>query len=369
MVVACFQMPGFRLLDKQMELVRRLMSINIINIQNVINIQNNNGRTALHVAVIGDALHSDLVELLMTIPSIDINVQDIDGMTPLDLLSRRACSATSNLLIRKFVSFGGISNLKNPRIKSVMTSQSKMESGIGCSPGTSFRITDSEIILYSEIEAAEASGRLSSCSSVSWSENEGNSNKKKPLSSLDTAARKLRTLLTLSRHKKKFVDDCDSMNSVTKWSEREEIPTPLRQTYTNGASYLMNNKRTVAVRTSTPSPATKKFSMSLMKGVFQERPQSAPCSQPQTPVSPFSCSRVSSPLSEKQKVVYVDNENVKKSAVKHVGYGHIVRSSSKLSGLVNSKLTNKFFCVEANGLEVQSLSTRSHSCCVPPVGR
>ncbi|KAH0450260.1 hypothetical protein IEQ34_020952 [Dendrobium chrysotoxum] len=371
LVVASFQMSGFRCLDRQMEMVQQLISGNIVNVQNIINIQNNIGRTALHVAVIG-TLHSDLVELLMAIPSIDINVPDINGMTPLDLLSRKVCSATSNLLIKKFVSAGGISNSNGPSIKSGMSSLLKMQSGTGNSPGSSFRITDSEIFLYTGIEGAEASGRLSSCSSVSKSEIEDHINKKKPSSSLNAAARKLRIILRLPHHKeKKIDDDChDSMNSVTKWSEGEEIPTPLRQTYSNGTSSLMNNKRAVAIRTSVPSPATKKkFAASLMHGVFQGRPQLAPYSQPQTPVSSFPCSQVSSPLSEKQKVVYVDNENITKSTLNHFVYSHITKGSSKKLSLINSKFMNKFFCVEANGLEVKNSSARrTHRSCVPPDG-
>ncbi|KAI0492785.1 hypothetical protein KFK09_027061 [Dendrobium nobile] len=363
LVVASFQMPGFRCLDRQMKLVQQLISGNIVKVQNIINIQNNNGRTALHVAVIG-TLHSELVELLMAIPSIDINVQDINGMTPLDLLKRQVSSAASNLLIKKFVSAGGISNSNG------VSSLLKVQSGTGNSPGSSFRIADSEIFLYAGIQGAEASGRLSSCSSVSNSESEDHTNKKKPSSSLNAAARKLRILLRLPHHKeKKIDDDChDSMNSVTKWSEGDEIPTPLRQTYSNGTSSLMNNKRTVAVRISVPSPATKKkFAASLIHGVFQERPQLAPYSQPQTPVSSFPCSQVSLPLSEKQKVVYVDNEKIMKSTLNHFVYSHITKASSKKFGLINSKFMNKFFCVEANGLEVKNSSARrALGSCVPP---
>ncbi|PKU87021.1 serine/threonine-protein phosphatase 6 regulatory ankyrin repeat subunit B-like [Dendrobium catenatum] len=373
LVVASFQMSGFRCLDRQMKLVQQLISGNIVNVQNIINIQNNNGRTALHVAVIG-TLHSDLVVLLMAIPSIDINVQDINGMTPLDLLNRQVGSSTSNLLIKKFVSAGGILNSNGPSIESGMSSLLKVQSGTGNSPGSSFRIADSEeIFLYAGIEGAEASGRLlSSCSSISKSESEDHTNKKKPSSSLNAAARKLRILLRLPLHKvKKIDDDChDSMSSVTKWSEGEEIPTPLRQTYSNGTSSLVNNKRTVAVRTSVPSPATKKkFAASLIHGVFQERPQLAPYSQPQTPVSSFPCSQVSSPLSEKQKVVYVDNEKIMKTTLNHFVYSHITKASSKKLSLINSKFMNKFFCVEANGLEIKNSSARmTLGRCVPPDG-
>ena len=99
MAVAGFRTPGFRRLDRQMELVKQLVSGTIANIQEIINLRNNDGRTALHMAVIGN-MHSNLVELLMTVRSINLNIRDADGLTPLDLLRQHPRSASSEILIK-----------------------------------------------------------------------------------------------------------------------------------------------------------------------------------------------------------------------------------------------------------------------------
>ncbi|KAI3733389.1 hypothetical protein L6452_12832 [Arctium lappa] len=80
--VAGFRTPGFRRVDQQIELMKHIVSGKIVNVDDIINVKNNDGRTALHVAVI-ENIHSDLVELLMTVRSIDLNIKDIDQMTPL----------------------------------------------------------------------------------------------------------------------------------------------------------------------------------------------------------------------------------------------------------------------------------------------
>ncbi|KAK8924047.1 hypothetical protein KSP39_PZI019431 [Platanthera zijinensis] len=333
--VAGFQSPGFRRVDLHMELIRRLMYGNIVDICGIINLQNINGRAALHAAVIG-TLHSDLVELLMTVPSIDINVRDTDGMTPLDLLRRRVYSASSKLLIKKFVLAGGKSNSNQLTIQSAISSQLKIHSGFRNSPGTSFRIADSELFLYTGIEAAVSSGRLSS-SSTEESENQNNEKR----SSFNTAARGIRALLGFSirKEKKNGEDSYDSPKDLAKWRDREEIPTPLRQTLSNGTS-LMNNKRAVSIRASTPSPATKKtFAASLMHGVFQAMPLVSSFSKPQTPLSSFSCSQISSPVSEKLKDCSVDSENG--GDFQMAGYSRRGKSSSLRSGFMKPKFMNK----------------------------
>ncbi|PKU81636.1 kinase D-interacting substrate of 220 kDa [Dendrobium catenatum] len=376
MAIAGFRTPGFRRLDRQMELMKHLIYGNIINIQAIINIQNNDGRTALHVAVIGN-LQCNLVEVLMTIPSIKLNIQDIDGMTPLDLLCRRPHSASSDILVKLLVSAGGISHLKDLKAKAAIVTQVKMQSGIGNSPGTSFRISDGEIFLYTGIEASEASGRPSSSSSIGKNElqlphfepieeNNEHSDKKKASSSVNSAARRLKILLRWPRRKEKKTDD-DSMTLLKKWSEREETPTPLRQRFLKPQSSLINNKRTLAVRTSMPSPTTKKkFAAGLMHGVIQAMPHLAP-SQTRMPLSSLSSSLLSSPTLEKQKGVYEDDE-----ATGDTACSNYTGSSSHRSSFKNAKLMNQYFCFGAQGLALDGSSTNQRQSrlfrgCVPPV--
>ena len=78
-VVAGFRTPGFRRIDRQIELMKQLVSGEVVGIQDIINVRNLDGRTALHMAVT-ENVHSNMVELLMTVPSIDLNVRDADGM-------------------------------------------------------------------------------------------------------------------------------------------------------------------------------------------------------------------------------------------------------------------------------------------------
>ncbi|KAG9130672.1 hypothetical protein Leryth_018065, partial [Lithospermum erythrorhizon] len=70
MAIAGFCAPGFRRLDKQMELIKELLRCTFVNLQDIINARNNEGRTALHMAVSAN-VQSDKVELLMSAPSIE----------------------------------------------------------------------------------------------------------------------------------------------------------------------------------------------------------------------------------------------------------------------------------------------------------
>lgn len=337
-----FRTPGFRRLDRQMELMTQLISGDILNVHEIINIQNNEGRTALHVAVVGN-IHSSLVEVLITIPNIKLNIQDIHGMTPLDLLSQHPNSASSEMLIKRLISAGGISLSSLLKVKTAIAFNSKLHSGVGNSPGTSFKISDAEIFLYSGIEPSDASGRPSSSSSIGRSEpprrsvtieeSQGYVDKKKTSSSVNSAARRLRILLRW-RHREKKTDN-ESANLMKKWDDREETPTPLRQRFSKGTSSLVNNKRTLAVRSSVPSPAAKKkFAAGLMHGVIQAMPHLV-APQPRMPVSPLSSSAISSPTLEKQKGVCID--------------GEMAESSLRISSFKNANLMNQYFCFGAQG--------------------
>ncbi|KAJ0977519.1 hypothetical protein J5N97_012993 [Dioscorea zingiberensis] len=135
----------FRRLDRQMKLMKQLISRNIVDVRKIIIVGNHEGRSVVHTAVIDNA-HSNLIELMMSVKSINLNIRDIDGMLPLNLLSQRPRSASSEILIKQLISAGGISNSKDNTERSAIVSQMKMQ-GLGSSPGTSFRISDAEIFL------------------------------------------------------------------------------------------------------------------------------------------------------------------------------------------------------------------------------
>eukprot|EP00262_Sarcandra_glabra_P006770 TRINITY_DN1931_c0_g1_i1.p1 TRINITY_DN1931_c0_g1~~TRINITY_DN1931_c0_g1_i1.p1 ORF type:complete len:684 (+),score=88.85 TRINITY_DN1931_c0_g1_i1:457-2508(+) len=375
MTVSGFRTPGFRRLDRQIELMKKLVDGNVINLQGIINIRNYDGRTALHIAVIGN-IHINLVELLMTVSSINLNIRDVDGMTPLDLLRQRPRSASSEILIKQLISAGGISNSQDYIARSAIVSHLKMQ-GIGSSPGTSFRISDAEIFLYTGIENASDAGsaRRSTCSSTSRSEiqfdtidgNHGATDNKKP-GSVNFAARRLKILLGWPRRKEKksggnsiipskLLNDDDSLDSYKKLSNLEDTPTPLRQRFSK-ISALPNNKRTLSVRSSLPSPATKKkFAAGLMQGVIQSMPHLAlPIN---SPTSSFSRSTVSSPTSlDKQKGIHVEYETGEPSCSNPSVNGGSPDTSQKSSS-INNRLMNQYFCFGTQGIAVEdSVSER-----------
>ena len=360
MAVAGFRTPGFRRLDRQMELMKQLVNGRIVNIQEVINIRNNDGRTALHVAVIGN-MHTDLVELLMKARSIDLNIRDINGMTPLDLLSQRPRSASSEIVIKQLVSAGGIFSARDHTAISAIASQLRMQ-GIGSSPGTSFKVSDAEIFLYTGIEVSEPSGRSSSCSSSAKSEvtHYGEVSSDKKQNSVNRAANKLKILLRWPLRKEKKGEttpkksiSIDSMDSIKKWSEREDTPTPLRQRFSKTS--LLNNKRTLAVRNSMPSPVTKKkFAVELMHGVIQAMPHLAPPPE-RSPSDLFSRSGMSTPTLEKHDEHGLEEEMCTASCSNSsiIGSSEVVEKLSQRPGFVNNKLMNQYFCFGAQGVSME----------------
>ncbi|URE25747.1 Ankyrin repeat [Musa troglodytarum] len=331
MAVAGFRTPGFRRLDRQMELVRKLMDGNAASIQEVVNVRNKDGRTALHMALIGN-VHADLVELLMTVRSIDLNVRDGDGMTPLDVLRQHPRSASSEVLIKQLISAGGMANSKDHRTRSAIASHIKMQ-GVANSPGTAFRVSDAEIFLYTGIQASDASARPSSCSSASKSEvshfSAGSDRRKRhQIGSIGNVARHLRVLLGWHRRRGKTaetlkkVGDDESLESFKKLVDRGEAPTPLRQQFSKSTWTMMmaSNKRPLSVRSAVPSPATrKKFAASS--------------------------------ATEKRKGICLENENDGAScSSSSMNYSAVENATPRWS-LVNARLMNQFFCFGALHME------------------
>ncbi|KAG2652114.1 uncharacterized protein LOC120656336 [Panicum virgatum] len=324
--VAGFRTPGFRRLDHQMELMRYLISDRTTDIQKIINLKNDAGLTALHMAVVGCA-HPDLVELLMTAPSIDLNAEDANGMTALALLKQQLRSATSDRLIKQIVSAGGVLNSSILRTRSAIASQIKMQGGIASSPGTTFKVSDVEIFLFSGIGAAE-SQRPSSCSSTgkddpahadaNGAENHGSSEKR--LSSASRAKDRLKMMLRWPRHKEKMSkalkksEDSSPLESIKKLGEHGvETPAPLRQKFTKTTA--LNGKRTLAVKSSTPgsSATKKKLNTKLIHGIMEAMPQLAPPpAQSRSPSDTLPRSSMSStpmPLA-KLKDICLDDEEI-----------------------------------------------------------
>ncbi|XP_073007379.1 uncharacterized protein [Typha latifolia] len=351
MAVTGFRTPGFRRLDRQLDFMKQLTSGTAVDIQNIINARNHDGRTVLHMAVIGN-VHSDLVELLMSARSINVNIRDADGMTPLDLLRQHPRSASSEILIKQLISAGGVSKSKDHIARSAIASHLKMQ-GIGNSPGTSFTISDAEIFLYTGIEASDVGGRLSSCSSSSMSElaNFSPTGGKSELSnkkqrSARNVSKHFKILLSWSHRKvkkyetpKKLGEDDDSLDSFKKWSQCMEAPTPLRQQFSMATS-ILSNRRTLGPKSSMPSPsATEKFAATLK----------------QSPTSPFSRSSMSSPPSGKQKGICLDNETtgIASSSNPSMNKNGMTQDVQRRPGLFNgSKITNRSFCFGAHGLTV-----------------
>lgn len=377
MTVAGFRTPGFRRLDRQIELMKQLVCGKIVNLQDIINVGNNEGRTALHMAVI-ENIQSDLVELLMTIPSIDLNIRDDDGMTPLDLLKQRPRSASSEILIKCLISAGGISNNCEALLaRNALVSNLKMQ-GIGSSPGTSFRIPDAEIFLYTGADNASSDAscctpaiaeEFDSCSSE-IGQYSLHSNGKRP-SSVNHAAKRLMILLRWPRRKKDRKadntvsedDDDDSKKSYDRISRKHwgSDPVPLRQRFSELSS-LSNNKRTLSVNMSLPSPSIKrKFAAGLMHGVIQTMPSLTRSS----PSSPFSGSTMSSPTStDKQKGLYVGKNSAKLSRL-FQSFGNETPEMNHRSSSFNKRLMNQYLCFGAQTLAVEedslSCGRESHS--------
>ncbi|XVF43779.1 hypothetical protein PTKIN_Ptkin02bG0067800 [Pterospermum kingtungense] len=359
MVVAGFRTPGFQRIDRQIELMKQLVCGGVVDIQDIINVRNLDGRTALHMAVT-ENVQSNLVELLMTVPSIDLNVRDSNGMTPLDLLKRRPKSASSEILIKELIAAGGISNCQDYVARSAIVSHLRGQ-GIGGSPGTSFRIPDAEIFLYTgsgnaydagyDQESVEYSSCLSELSDLNLSSSLDNMKS----SSINHTAKRLKFLLQWPKKKErkaagtKSADDdpIEVMSTCRNWSNSHIIP--LRQKYSKAFS-LANNKRIFSLRSDLPSRSTrKKFTTGLTRGVIRAAPHLA-AAPFVSPPSPFSGSSVASHASmgDQQKGVHEARHPCSSPSLN----GKTTQMNQKQTS-VEKMLMNQYFCFGAQGLAVE----------------
>ncbi|XP_074280900.1 uncharacterized protein LOC141605882 [Silene latifolia] len=283
MVVDGFQTPGFRRLDQQIELMKQLVSNKCFHLEDIINSKNNQGRTALHLAIIGN-VHSNLVELLMTAHCINLNIRDNHGMTPLDYLKRQPRSSSSEILIRQLISAGGVSSCKDIAVRRAFASQLKLQGVLG-SPGTSFRISDNELFLCTGMDhlmgpsrAHVITGHFRSISSTSQCDSTNGTHfppdVKKAAGPLQNAAKRFKTIFQWSSKKTKETGRSRKPSqedfSDKRFSASEETPVTLRERYSNAS--LSNNKRTLAVRSNISSPSNrKKFAPGLAQDVLNDQ--------------------------------------------------------------------------------------------------
>jgi hypothetical protein len=329
MALTGFGIPGFRRLDRQMELVRQLISGSIMDVSSIINAQNDDGRTVLHLAMVGN-LHSNLVELLMGEHSIDLNIRDSNGMTPLDLLRKQPQTASSEILIKRLILAGGITNSRDHETRSAIASQLKMHCIVG-SPGTSFKISDAEIFLHAGIDVSSISERTESFSSIRGEILDASPRRGlKKLNSFQDAAKHLKVLLKWPRHKGKKsaggqneLDDAASSVDYVKSCNHGDTPTPLRQRYSR-VSALFNNKRTFAAKIS--STSAKKTNEV----------------QPESPSASASWS--SSSLVDKIEVAHLDKDQPSPNTRGRV------QLAPKKHGSLNSRLMNQYLRFGSQGI-------------------
>ncbi|KAG6396446.1 hypothetical protein SASPL_142596 [Salvia splendens] len=282
MAVAGFHMPSFRRVDRQMELMREIVGGNLVRIEEIVNVQNNDGRTALHMAVV-ENIQSDIVELLLLVRYIDVNLVDGEGNTPLDLLKQRPRSASSEILIRRLVSAGGVCRREDGAVRSAHV---RMR-GIGGSPGTSFRIPDAEIVLYTGFEhGARFSSELVSVDCGYLDENlstpRPSSSKLKKSRSMTSATSRLKIMLRRGRQRSggvssPSIDSGCSTESHGIQRNTKNCPISLREQFATPS-----NKRIVSVQERVLSPSSKKkFGEGLPPNARQVLPKSnlgSPCS-------------------------------------------------------------------------------------------
>ncbi|KAF5457348.1 hypothetical protein F2P56_021456 [Juglans regia] len=366
--VSGFQTPAFRRLDRQIELMKNLVCGKLFTIEDVINVQNNDGRTALHMAIIGN-VHSDLVKLLMTARSINVNVCDADGLTPLDYLRQRPRSASSDILIRQLISAGATFCSQDYTARRAIASRIKMQ-GIGGSPGTSFRISDTEIFLYTGIEnaldeTADEDNAVMSISPMEPSPDDSiNQKNRSPInkrpSSANTAAQRLKSVFLWPRVKEKKPDrfkkpdDESSVEQQKKCNSLDGSLTPLRLRFSRPSS-PPNNKRTLSVRSNHSSPTAKKrIASGPLQGVMQAMPHISVPRRSRS--SSFSKSSLSSPISlDKQKGVFI--EDVAGPSCSNELYNDGAPGLIKPDP-INKRSRSQYFCFYTSGQSVKAPVSR-----------
>lgn len=293
MAIAGFRTPSFRRLDPQIQLLQHLLAPNIINVQN------NDGRTPLHTALIHN-IPSRVVDMLLSVPCIDLNVVDCEGNTPLDLLYLLPRTPSSEILIKRVVSAGGLSSFpdQTPR-NSVLRMH-----GMGGSPGTSFRIPD-------------AAGIEDICRSIRFTKS--------------TTMSRLKILLRKTKENPDLEDDY----SCRLFSSTKNRPIPLREQY-SGQPFPASNKRILSLQGNVGSPSPSPLSK---KKIW------SPNSNPGSPLSGFSESSWSSPVSIKNRAGPSQSPCIEKMKMK---------MKMKRRASFNLRLMNTYLCFGGQSLAVEN---------------
>ncbi|VVA96417.1 unnamed protein product [Arabis nemorensis] len=268
-VVSGFAASGFKRLDRQMELLKKLISCYVVDLSVIVNVRNGNGRTVIHLAVMDNlnTVRSDVVEILLRIPGVDLNVVDSYGMTAVDLLERQ--TPVSELLIKRLKSAGGRSNCG----ENVLRCREERYGFCG-SPGTSFEISDSEIFLFTAARSDQTAV---------------NAELSPDRESLDGISECSTEMSTHSKRKRGGTGG--RLKLLLRWAKREESEehrrlsgdnqnrrVPLREMYSRSRSPSCNIGRAFPMRTESgdlPSLSVRlKFTEGLMRGVVvQESPR------------------------------------------------------------------------------------------------
>ncbi|KFK37636.1 hypothetical protein AALP_AA3G008900 [Arabis alpina] len=367
--ISGFQTPAFERLDKHTELMNRLItSAASRSAGDVVNYRNKEGRTALHLAISGN-VPLELVEVLMSVKSIDINIRDASGMTPLDLIRQKPHSPTSDLLFRRLVSAGGMFSSRDQSITSVVASHLK-DRGNFYSPGARFRTSDAEIFLSTGLEVVVPEKtssvfprhvRSSSCSieigKLDVTDENHHLKKCRNSSSVNSATERLKSVFHWPRIKKqpghsKNVSEISIASITTTLETTQEAPVPLRQRFskssTSSPALPNNNKRALSVRSNQSSPRAKK------KRVGPVRSRSSSFSK--ISIHSSSTSSSSSIVDLKQKGVLLDTSIAGPSGLNQSGVMEPVIKSktSEKHGSMRRRLKSNYFCFGTSALSVKT---------------
>ncbi|KAH9603709.1 hypothetical protein KSS87_007460 [Heliosperma pusillum] len=325
MVVVGFRAPHFHRIDQQMELMKLVLNNKIITLKDLINITNNEGKTALHVAIT-ENVPCSVVDLLMGDPSMDLYIRDLDRSTPIDLLKQRPKTVIPETLIRAC-------NDPNNASRSSTCGRLLKIQGIGTSPGTSFRFPDGELLsctgdgFDSDISCELPSSRFSSCSSELTPTHFNLSNGIKKSGSTNSGSNRLKSLLQWSRGKPK--EEVSGTKSVTMSRNLNDKPVSLRQRFLKIDGFP------------TPS-AREKFAASLTHGVIRAK---------HSPSTPNLESLVSSPTS----VNKTRTGSKFYSGPLSGGRSMIMDDKHRRVSSFSKSLMNQYFCFGAQGLAVEPI--------------
>lgn len=344
-----FQTPTFRRLDRQIILMKQLLCSKAFNIEEIINTTNNEGRTPLHLAIHSN-IDSDLVELIMTVRSINVNKRDSYGMTPLDLLKQRPVSSSSEILMRQLVSAGAIfSNQDSHSARKVLANHLRKGS-LGGSPGTTFSVSDSEIFLHSGIETSPSTPPLT-MNSADPGPGSGQCPSPGPGLEIKSSQKKkhkgIKRFLRWPKMRKTGGSGLGSGAGSVLTTATKEFPSSLRERYSKQPMSPPNNKRTLAARSNLPSPiAKKKLASGLVNGVMQAMPHV----NRRSSSNPFSRSSVSSHYSH----TGVDIASGSGSNPNAMFDECVASFSNKEPGVVTSrKSVNQYFCFGGSRLPAE----------------